>query len=158
MTGTFSRRLAKLEALAVRLLPSPPGDFEPLRWLSSGELDRLQLRLEEAGEAGAADLWSQLHRRAVARALLNTDAAALDEQERRTCQLLRIDHPDRPADPIAKLYIAATEDLVERGRWHLDDWYVRRWPSLPATLTTAELALYDPRPWPPGVAAGEVPP
>jgi hypothetical protein len=164
---TAARRVAALETAAMRLLPQREPELSSpawvCRWLSVNELDRLAHRVEraeagEAVEASGTDLWADFHQRAVARALLGVDMAELDRREQANRLLLTFDHPDRPGDPMSKLYITVTEDLVERGRWYLDDWYVRRWPSLPAELTTAELQLHAPRPWPPRVAAGEVPP
>jgi hypothetical protein len=124
-----------------------------LKWLSGNELGRLEHAIEQDGKAGE-ELWADLHRRALARALLDTDMVELDRQERATGQLLRFDHPDRPGDPMSKLYITVTEDLVERGRWYLDDWYVREWRGrLPSELTTAEVMARTCGPWPPSPAA-----
>jgi hypothetical protein len=148
---TADRRLAALEAAAGRLLDRTPGEFNPLRWLTVGELARVERWLEAAGDG--ATLPDDFTRRALGRALLNVDMIDLDRRERASGVLLRFDHPDRPGDRMSTLYIAATEDPLEPGRWHLEDWYLRRWPSLPAELTTAEVDRLSVGPWPPRVPA-----
>jgi hypothetical protein len=157
-----ARRVAALESAARRLLPQPEPELSSpawvVRWLSRGELGRLEHAIEQQDDEDGEDLWADLHRRALARALLNVDMAKIDEQERATEQLLTFPNPARPDDRTATLYVTYHRDLVAPDRWHMDVAYRAQHPELPAELATAELALHQPRPWPPGVAAGEVPP
>jgi hypothetical protein len=152
--AAVAKRLAAIEAEVERLLPREPDPLDPLgwlAWLSSGELARLEAHIERQLEGDAeVDLPDDLYRRAISRAPLGIDARQLDETERAGQRLLRVDHPDRPGDKMAVLYVTATEDLVERGRWHLDPHYVDRWPGLPAELTAVEVERLAavPGPWP----------
>jgi hypothetical protein len=62
----IERRLAAIEVAARRLLgPEPDDPAWALEFLSSGELGRLEFAFEQ-GEAEAAELWQDPHRRAVA--------------------------------------------------------------------------------------------
>jgi hypothetical protein len=142
-TREIGRRLAELEAAAEKLLAK--SESNPLKWLTLRELERLEHAMEAGGGLAEA-MWADLRRRVLSRALLNTDMVGLDRQEAEGRLVLRIDHPERPDDPLAKLYIDATEDLVERGRWYLDAWYVQQWPSLPAELSAAEVERLAVRP------------
>jgi hypothetical protein len=116
----ITKRVAAIEAAAMRLLPQPEPELSSpawvCRWLSGNELDRLGFAVEraEAGEAGDdSDLWADLHRRAVGRALLNVDVAELNRQEQAGRMLLTFDHPDHPGDRLRVLYVDYVEDLVE---------------------------------------------
>jgi hypothetical protein len=153
----ITKRMALIEQAAMRLLPRPEPDVDSPRWvcgrLTGNELDRLAHVAEraESGEAveGLPELWADLRKRALARALLDVDMAKLDEQERAGRMLLTFDHPDHPGDRLRVIYVDYTEDLVERGVWHISGGYRAQHPELPAELTAAELALRAPRPWPP---------
>jgi hypothetical protein len=131
--------------------------FGPCSGCPATSSGRLEHAIEQEGEAGE-ELWADLQRRALARALLNTDVAELDRQERDSEQLLSFRDPARPDDPKAVHYVTYHRDLVAPDRWYMDNSYRDQHPELPATLTTVELQLHEPRPWRPGVAAGEVSP
>jgi hypothetical protein len=70
---------------------------------------------------------------------MGLDMAELDCREREGARLRRLPHPERPGDKASMLYVTATEDPVEPGRWHLDPWHLCRYAGLSAELTAAEV-------------------
>ena len=118
MTSARGRRLDGLEAAARRLLPQAPEPFDQtgwISWLTKSELERLERFVEQQPPDAPVDVPEDLYRRAIARALLDTDMAALDEQERATGQLLRLPNPDRPDD---RIYVSVFEDLRRGSAYH----------------------------------------
>jgi hypothetical protein len=152
MTSATARRLAELEAAAARLLPpAETAKFDPLRWLTSAELERLELALEALPEGATFALPDDLRRRAIGRAVIGADVAELDRVEDATRQLLRLPNPARPDDPLAVTYVSVRRDLLD-GRWRLDACYRRQHPELPAEFDAAEVERWSTGPWPPSVA------
>jgi hypothetical protein len=139
-----AKRVARLEALAAARLPLPVPAFEEggwLRWLTCCELQRLELLFEaQVGEVAEAAVPDDLYRRALGRAVMGADIAALDAQERASQRLLRLPNPDNPGKGADTLLVTCRQDAVEPNLWHLCPWHLRHYGGrLPATLTTAEV-------------------
>jgi hypothetical protein len=145
-TREICRRLDALEAAAARMLD--PDDFEPLKWLTCRELQRLE-HAYEAGGGLAEAMWPDMHRRALSRAMLDVNMDALQRREDGGKLLLAFDDPERPGE---KRFVNAIEDAAMPDRWHLDVGVVRWWPDLPAELGAAEVERPAVDSWRPGAA------
>jgi hypothetical protein len=153
-TTAIQKRLAAVEAAALRMLPREAEGFDPddprslLGCLTRGELERLRIALE-GDERSAGELWEDLGRRALGRAVMGVDVGELCRQEREGGMLLRFVDPDRPGAPHDVHYATYLPDASHPGRWHLDAAYHGQHPGLPPVMTTVEIERHDPTPWPP---------
>jgi hypothetical protein len=149
------KRLAAAEvdvaALARRLLPeSAPDPSDPdvmVSYLTCEELARLEAAYRSAAEgeldgAQASAAWADAQRRAVARMLTGVDVQALEHRE--LCERVLVE-VDRPPAPGRTAMVAFIPDQEHPGVWHVEACYRG---VLPRTMTTAELAAHDPKPWP----------
>ena len=96
----------------------------------------------EGDQAIAA--WADAQRRAVARMLTGVDVKALERRELHERVLVSIPL-DEPPIPGRTRLVAYVPDQAHPDLWHVEACYRG---VLPRTMTAAELAAHDPKPWP----------